>query len=73
MIIKKKIFENLDITELVNADGGIISGDRNIVSNSEIETGPVDKSFNDNSDFEKGISTTHTSSISSGTIQLNSF
>jgi hypothetical protein len=58
MIIKKKIFENIDITELVNTDGGIISGDRNAVSDSEIETGPVNKSFNDDSDYEKGISTT---------------
>jgi hypothetical protein len=46
------------VDELVDADGSIISGDRNAISNSEIETGPVDKPFNDTSDYEKGVSTT---------------
>jgi beta-mannanase len=51
--IKKK-----KVDEFVNADGGIISGDRNATNNSEIETGPVQKPFNDDSGYKKGISTT---------------
>lgn len=47
-----------EIEEFVDSEGGIISGDRNATSNSEIETGPVDKPFNDDSDYEKGVSTT---------------
>ncbi len=46
------------IDEFVDSDGGVISGDRNVTSNSEIETGPVSKPWNDNSDYEKGVSTT---------------
>lgn len=53
---KKKDFEN--INELVNADGGAIEGDRNVTNNSEIETGPVQAPFNDDSGYEKGMSTT---------------
>ena len=44
--------------EFVDSEGGIIGGDRNATSDSEIETGPVDKPFNDYSDYEKGVSTT---------------
>lgn len=64
-IIKKKTFiaEGLPqkkqaLDELIDDEGGFISGDRNVVSNSEIETGPVQKPFNDTTDYEKGISTT---------------
>lgn len=57
-INKKNIKETDEIEEFVNADGGIISGDRNATSDSEIETGPVAKPFNDTSDYEKGVSTT---------------
>lgn len=46
------------VDEFVDADGGIISGDRNATSNSEIETGPVQKPFNDDSEYEKGMATT---------------
>ena len=46
------------IDELVDSEGGAISGDRNPTNDSEIETGPVQKPFNDDSDYEKGISTT---------------
>jgi hypothetical protein len=46
------------LDEFVGLDGGMISGDRNVTSNSEIETGPVQKPWNDDSDFEKGMSTT---------------
>jgi hypothetical protein len=46
-----------ELNELVGGDvtGG---GDRNIVNNSEIETGPVDKQWGDDSYYEKGQSTT---------------
>jgi len=58
-IIKvKNIKEKFELDELVGADGGIISGDRNATNDSEIETGPVQKPWNDDSDYEKGISTT---------------
>lgn len=48
--------ENLE--EFVDADGSFIDGDRNPVNDKEIETGPVQKDFKDNSDYEKGMSTT---------------
>ena len=47
-----------EIEELVDADGSFIDGVRNATNDSEIETGPVDKPFNDDSDYQKGISTT---------------
>ena len=53
--------------EFVDSEGGIIGGDRNATSDSEIETGPVDKPFNDYSDYEKGVSTNDVLS----TFQLN--
>lgn len=46
------------INEFVDTEGGIIGGDRNVTDDSEIETGPIQKSFKDTSDYEKGISTT---------------
>jgi len=46
------------LKEFVDAEGGIIGGDRNATNDSEIETGPVSKPFNDTSDYEKGVSTT---------------
>lgn len=46
------------IKELVGGDIESDGNDRNPVSNSEIETGPVDKSFDDTSDYGKGVSTT---------------
>jgi hypothetical protein len=52
-IIKKN-----QIEELVDSEGGAIGGDRNVTNNSEIETGPVQKPWNDGSDYEKGMSTT---------------
>lgn len=52
--------ENLDpIDEFVDAEGGIISGgDRNPTNDSEIETGPTQKTWDDNSDYKKGLPTT---------------
>lgn len=52
-IIKKNKVE-----EFVGTDGEIIGGDRNVTNNSEIETGPVQKPWNDDSEYEKGMSTT---------------
>jgi hypothetical protein len=64
-IIKKKYlttsippYEDNGLDELVDSEGGIIGGDRNVTSNSEIETGPVQKPFNDTSDYETGVQTT---------------
>jgi hypothetical protein len=52
------IIKKHELEELVGSDGEVIGGDRNVTSNSEIETGPVQKPWNDNSDYEKGMSTT---------------
>ena len=46
------------IQELVDSEGSVIDGDRNATNDSEIESGPVDKPFNDTSDYSKGIATT---------------
>ena len=46
------------LEELVGGDIFAGGNDRNVVSNSEIETGPVDKPYNDDSDYEKGVATT---------------
>ena len=51
-------FKKKDLNELVGGDMFSTGGDRNVSSDSEIETGPVQKPFNDTSDYEKGISTT---------------
>ena len=51
-------FKKKDLNELVGGDFSSGGGDRNVVSNSEIETGPVQKPYNDDSDYEKGVSTT---------------
>lgn len=51
-------FKKKDLNELVGGDFSAGGGDRNVVSNSEIETGPVQKPFNDDSDYERGTSTT---------------
>jgi predicted DNA binding protein len=57
-MIQECLCEKTDLEEFVDSEGGIIGGDRNVTSNSEIETGPVQKPANDDSDYEKGISTT---------------
>jgi hypothetical protein len=46
------------IEEFVGSDGSIIDGDRTPTNDSEIETGPVEKPFNDDSDYEKGMPVT---------------
>lgn len=51
-------FKKKDLNELVGGDFSSGGGDRNVTNNSEIETGPVQKPYNDNSDYEKGIATT---------------
>lgn len=55
MSIKKK----QKIDEFVDSDGGMIRGnDRNPTGDSEIETGPTPKTWDDDSDYEKGMATT---------------
>lgn len=51
-------FKKKQLDELVGGDINSSGGDRNATNNSEIETGPVEKPFNDNSNYEKGQSTT---------------
>jgi|TARA_R110000782_G_scaffold244079_1_gene330832 hypothetical protein len=51
-------FKKKDLNELVGGDFTSSGGDRNKVGNSEIETGPIEKSFNDDTYYEKGQSTT---------------
>ena len=46
------------IDEFVDSEGGIIGGDRNTTNDSEIETGPPQKTWDDDSEYEKGMSTT---------------
>lgn len=53
-----KIMKKKDLEEFVGQDGDVIGGDRNVTNNSEIETGPVQKPWNDDSEYEKGMSTT---------------
>ena len=51
-------FKKKDLNELVGGDVFAGGNDRNVTNNSEIETGPVDKPYNDDSDYEKGAPTT---------------
>ena len=51
-------FKKKELNEIVGGDFTSTGSDRNPITNSEIETGPVDKPFNDTSDYEKGQSTT---------------
>lgn len=51
-------FKKKDLNELVGGDISASGSDRNVTSDSEIETGPVQKPYSDNSDYEKGTSTT---------------
>ena len=51
-------FKKKDLNELVGGDYSAGGNDRNVTNNSEIETGPVQKPYSDDSDYEKGISTT---------------
>ena len=46
------------INELVGGDMFAGGNDRNPTNNSEIETGPVVKTYDDDSDYEKGQATT---------------
>lgn len=51
-------FKKKDLNELVGGDVFAGGNDRNVTNNSEIETGPVQKPYNDDSDYERGTSTT---------------
>lgn len=56
-IMTKKEFSEM-VNELVGGDMSAGGNDRNPTNNSEIETGPVVKVHNDDSDYEKGQATT---------------
>jgi hypothetical protein len=51
-------FKKKQLDELVGGDIFSNGNDRNTVNNSEIETGPYEKSYNDDSYYEKNVSTT---------------
>jgi hypothetical protein len=51
-------FKKKDLNELVGGDIFAGGNDRNVTNNSEIETGPVQKPYDDDSDYEKGMATT---------------
>lgn len=51
-------FKKKQLDELVGGDVFAGGNDRNVTNNSEIETGPVEKPYNDDSDYEKGMTTT---------------
>jgi hypothetical protein len=51
-------FKKKQLEETVGGDIFSDGGDRNTVGNTEIETGPVDKPYNNYSDYEKGVSVT---------------
>ena len=51
-------FKKKQLDELVGGDVFAGGNDRNVTNNSEIETGPVEKPYNDDSDYEKAMSTT---------------
>ena len=51
-------FKKKQLDELVGGDMFSNGNDRNPVNNSEIETGPYDKSYDDDSYYEKNVSTT---------------
>ena len=51
-------FKKKQLDESVGGDIFADGSDRNVTNNSEIETGPVEKPYNDNSDYEKGMATT---------------
>jgi len=51
-------FKKKDLNELVGGDPFSGGNDRNVTNDSEIETGPVQKPYDDDSDYEKGTPTT---------------
>ena len=51
-------FKKKFLQELVGGDIFAGGNDRNVSNDSEIETGPVQKPYDDDSDYEKGTSTT---------------
>ena len=51
-------FKKKQLDESVGGDVFADGSDRNVTGDSEIETGPVQKPYDDNSDYEKGMATT---------------
>jgi hypothetical protein len=54
----RRFINKKQLDELVGGDIFSDGNDRNVSGETEIETGPVAKSHKDNSDYQKGISTT---------------
>lgn len=54
----KRFIDKKQLDELVGGDIFSDGGDRNQIKDKEIETGPVDKPFDDKSDYQKGKATT---------------
>jgi hypothetical protein len=53
----KPVTNEIELDELIDMDGTPIEGDFT-PSYRDIQTGPVPKSYNDNSDYKKGLPTT---------------
>jgi hypothetical protein len=53
----KPITNGIKLDELIDMDGSPIEGDFN-PGYSDIQTGPIAKTYDDNSDYKKGVSTT---------------
>lgn len=53
----KPITNEIKLDELIDMDGSPIEGDFN-PGYSDIQTGPIAKTYDDNSDYKKGIATT---------------
>jgi hypothetical protein len=53
----KPVTNEIKLDELIDMDGSPVEGDFT-PSYHDIQTGPVAKSYNDNSDYEKGMATT---------------
>lgn len=53
-----KTLKKRDIQELVGGDMNSVGGDKPFANDSEIETGPVEKPWGDNSEYVKGGPTT---------------
>ena len=53
-----KTLKKKDLQELVGGDMNSVGGDKPFSNDSEIETGPVEKPWGDDSTYKKGTSTT---------------
>ena len=51
-------FKKKEVNELVGGDMNSDGGDANFSNDSQIQTGPVQKPYNDDSEYEKGMALT---------------